>query len=197
MNPQMLSVPLLCACVCVCVFICTSVWVTHQSRASLKMLNRNANGNANAKAIVNANEEYLKGQPKRKCWQKVVGNWQRKHRKEMKLKLELELEAAVQVGVGVGVKCGNENGVGPECGDRLNSPAYKHKHVGYCLQQQQHPRRAQLRLQLPVLPRLLFLHFILSICQLFNQQHRQGEGWRERRESHTTEQANNQLYPKA
>lgn len=51
----------------------------------------------------------------------------------MKLKLKLELEAAVRVGDGVGVKCGNENGVGPECGDRLNSPAYKHKHVGYCL----------------------------------------------------------------
>lgn len=124
------------------------------------------------------------------CWQLA-----KKTQEEMKLKLELELEAAVQVGVGVGVKCGNENGVGPECGDRLNSPAYKHKHVGYCLQQQQHPRRAQL--QLPVLPRLPFLHFILSICQLFNQQHRQGGGRRERRESHTAKQANNQLYPKA
>lgn len=81
-------------------------------------------------------------------------------------------EVETGTGTGTGVKCGNENGVEAKCGDRLNSPAYKHKHVGYCL----HVKAAasasasgsgRLRPQ----PRLLLLlHFILPICQLFNQQ---------------------------
>lgn len=185
---------------CECVYICTSVWVTHQSRASLKMLNRNANGNANTKAIVNANEEYLKGQAERKCWQKVVGNRQRKHRIQMKLKLELELEAAASswrwslessVAMKMELDPSAETDWIPK---RININML----VIVCTlkrQQQQHPRRVQL--QLPVLPRLLFLSTSFSQFANFSINSAGMEKGGGGRESHTAKQANNQLYPKA
>lgn len=95
---------------------------------------------------------------------------------------ELEME--------FGVKCGNENGVGPECGDRLNSPAYKHKHVGYCLHVKAATAAASATgsasASAACATSVAFsLHFILSICQLFNQQRRHGKGRRRKGVAHS------------